>query len=235
MDETAPLGIVTGLEFEAAIVNRWRGALGATAPFVKAVGGRAEAAEAAARDMLDKGVQGLVSFGIAGALDSSLRAGTLVLPAHITDAHGTSHATDGGWCDRLAAKLVSSIQVSDALLVSVDKPVLHAAEKSDLMDATGARAVDMESLAVARIAAARDVPFIAIRAIADEAECDLPPAAQSAMAADGSISITRVMLSLIVNPTQIPGLLRLGRQSAKAKRTLARAAHAGLPWFALTG
>ncbi len=235
MEVTAPIGIVTGLKFEAAIVNRWRSALGVAAPLVKAVGGSGDAAEAAAREMVDKGVQGLVSFGIAGALDGSLEAGELVLPDRVAGADGQAFATDQGWNDRLAAKVLRTVHVSRVDLVSVAEPVLQAAQKRALAEETACGAVDMESLAVAKLAAARNVPFIAIRAIADEADRDLPRAAQVAMASDGSIRTGKVMLSLITKPTQLADLLRLGRQNSKAKRTLARVAHTGLPWFALTG
>lgn len=234
MQETAPLGIVTGLKFEAAILNRWRSALGPSAPLVRAVGGSAEAAEAAARDMVERGVQGLVSFGIAGALDVSLKAGTLLLPENVRDRDGNAQATDRRWADRLTGMLVSSLHVSTADLVSVEAPVINVAEKRALAETSQAQAVDMESLAVAKVAAARDVPFLTIRAVADEADRDLPVAARTAMNADGSVSGARVLVSLLRDPAQLAGLMRLGRQSRRAKRTLSRVAHRGLPWFGLT-
>lgn len=235
MDVTAPLGIITGLKFEAAIVNRWRSALGAAAPFVRAVGGRSEAAENTAREMIDKGVQGLVSFGIAGSLDSSLAAGTLTLPGKIVSSDGEEYVCDDGWTDRLAGQVLRTVQVSRTDMACVSEPVVTAAQKRQLADATGCGAVDMESLAVARVALARGVPFIAVRAIADEADQNLPEAAQVAMAGDGSISTGKVLFSLIRHPAQLADLMRLGRQNASAKRTLNRVAHTGLPWFGLNG
>lgn len=235
MSETAPLGIITGLKFEAAIVNRWRSALGATAPLVRAVGGRHDAAEYTAREMIDKGVQGLVSFGIAGALNTDLKAGTLVLPDRIIAPDGMAFATDEGWSNRLAGQVLRTVQVSRSSLVCVAEPVVTSVQKRELAEMTSTGAVDMESIAVAKVALARDVPFIAVRAIADEADQDLPKAAQVAMASDGSISASKVLFSLITRPMQLAELMRLGRQNAKAKRTLARVAHAGLPWFGLNG
>ena len=235
MDVTAPLGIVTGLKFEAAIVNRWRSALGASAPLVRAVGGRHDAADSAAGEMIDKGVQGLVSFGIAGSLNTDLAAGTLVLPGRIVAPDGEAHKCSEGWNDRLAGQVLRTVRVARVDLVCVSEPVVTSVQKQQLADSTACSAVDMESLAVARVALARNIPFIAVRAIADEADQDLPMAAQAAMADDGSISTGKVLFSLIRQPTQLADLMRLGRQNAKAKRTLSRVTHAGLPWFGLNG
>jgi adenosylhomocysteine nucleosidase len=233
MSQSAPLGIVTGLKFEAAIVKRQRGFPGTGAPLVKAVGGSADAAEAAAREMLVSEVQGLVSFGIAGALDPSLKAGTLVLPDRVTGPDRHSFRTDVGWNKRLTAQLPGTIQVSRTDLASVAEPVLLASQKKALAQETKAGAVDMESAAVAKVAAAHEVPFIAIRAIADEAGSDLPQAAQVAMGADGSVNVWRVLFSLISQPTQLAQIARLGGQNKKAKRTLHQVAQTGLPWFGL--
>ena len=235
MSEMAPLGIITGLKFEAAIVKRWCGALGASAPLIRAVGGRHDAAESTACEMIEKGVQGMVSFGIAGSLDPNLKAGTLVLPDRIVAPDGHTIATSGDWADRLAGQVLRTVQVSRTALVCTETPVVTSEEKLRLAEVTSTGAVDMESLAVAKVARARGVPFIAVRAIADEADQDLPHAAQVAMASDGSISTAKVMLSLIRRPAQLAELMRLGRQNAKAKRTLNRVAHAGLPWFSLNG
>ena len=83
MVENAPIGVVTGMMFEAAILNRWQAALGANAPMVEVAGVSPATADSKARALLERGAGALVSFGVAGALDPALAAGTLVLPARI--------------------------------------------------------------------------------------------------------------------------------------------------------
>jgi adenosylhomocysteine nucleosidase len=83
-------------------------------------------------------------------------------------------------------------------------------------------AVDLETGAVARVAAAHGLPFAVLRAICDPAERDLPPAALVALNARGAIGLARVAGSLIAWPGQVPALLRLAADAAAARRSLAR-------------
>ncbi|MGI9415747.1 MAG: hypothetical protein ACR2PM_18870 [Hyphomicrobiales bacterium] len=232
-DRTAPIGIVTGLKFESAIVKRWSGVFGANAPQIACAGGRADKAGDLARGLVVDGVQALVSFGIAGGLDPGLKAGTLVLPHGVKTADGGAVACDASWRGRFSGKLLSSIAVSEADLVSVTEPVMTPDAKRRLAETSGAGAVDVESAAVGTAAAERGVPFLVIRAIADTAEQALPAAALKATGPDGSVSAARALLAIAARPGQTGDMLRLARQTARAKRTLARVAHQGLPWFGL--
>ena len=228
----AKIGIVTGLKFEAAIINRWRGALGASAPMVEVAGADLERAQDKARSLVSRGAEALISFGVAGALSPDLPAGSLVLPSTVRNADGVRHACDEGWNARLAGSVLSNVTVSHADILSVGEPVTSAEEKRALA-ASGAGAVDMESFGVAVAAQDHALPFIAVRAIADQADQDLPPSVADAVAPGGRINASTVLWSLLTNPGQIPDVLRLARQNSRAKRTLTRVAHRALPWFAL--
>lgn len=233
MSDPAPLGIVTGLKFEAAILKRQCAGLGAASPLIACAAGRADAAEHAAVDMLENGAQALISFGIAGALEPALGAGTLILPCEIAAPELKTLSVDQPWRDRFEAFISSALPVSSTRLVSVAEPAASPAAKRFLADTTGAGAVDMESWAVAKVAADRNVPFLAIRAIADEAGQGLPGAALVAMQSDGSISIGHVVRALMRAPWETGALLRLGRNNKRAKTSLTRVAQSGLPRFEL--
>lgn len=99
-----------------------------------------------------------------------------------------------------------------------------AAEKRHLLSATAAVAIDLESGAVARVAAAHRLPFAVVRAVCDPAERDLPPAALIALDRRGSIGLFRVIASVIAHPKQMPDLLDLARDVAKARAALLRLA-----------
>ena len=232
-DPAAPIGIITGLRFEAAIIKRWAGVLGPRAPHVSCAGGRAEKAGDQARSLAADGVQALVSFGIAGGLDPALSPGTLVLPRVVKTPDGGAFPCDVSWHGRFAGSLLSSVTVSDQDLVSVTEPVVTAEAKRDLAKRTGAGAVDVESAAVGAVAQEIGLPFLTIRAIADTADQRLPSAALKATNADGSVSTFRALLGMVMRPGEAGNMVRLARQTGKAKRTLARVAHHGLPWFEL--
>lgn len=232
-DHTAPIGIVTGLKFEAAIIKRWAGVLGPRAPRVVCAGGRADKAGDLARALAADGVQAMVSFGIAGGLDPTLTPGTLVLPRAVRTPEGSETTCNTSWHGRFAGSLLSSITLSDTVLVSVTEPVVTAEAKHALAEASGAGAVDVESAAVGAATNELGLPFLTIRAIADTADLALPSAALKATNADGSVSALRALLALAAHPGETADMLRLARQTGKAKRTLARVAHQGLPWFGL--
>jgi adenosylhomocysteine nucleosidase len=208
------LGVVVGLAAEARIARK----LGHP---VAIGGGGAAGAEAASLRLVTDGAEALLSFGLCGGLDPALRPGALLIPEVVLDG-----------ATRYAA--------SPALAARFGKPTPHrllggavvaatAAEKRRLRDATGADAIDLESGAVARVAAAADVPFAALRAVCDPADQDLPPAALVALDGKGAIGFFRVLAALAAHPTQLPALLSLARQAAAARASLVRAVNAARP------
>jgi len=106
-------------------------------------------------------------------------------------------------------------------LIGADAIVASVAAKRALRERTGAAAVDIESGAVARTAAAHGIPFAVLRAICDPADRALPPAAQVALDPGGEINAWRVLGSVTAHPAQLPALLALAVDAAAAKRSLA--------------
>ena len=102
------------------------------------------------------------SVGFAGALDSTLKVGTVLAPVCVIDAKDGSRveAAVGHW-----------------VLVSVDQPV-SVQRKAKLAEAYWAHAVDMEAAAVARGAQAHEITFVGLKAISDEAGFEMPPLSQ---------------------------------------------------------
>ncbi|WP_137391247.1 hypothetical protein [Rhodoligotrophos defluvii] len=211
-------GIVTGLVFEAEIVRH-----AAPQQLVACHGPGLNQAEAAARDLIRQGADGLVSFGVAGALDPALRSATALIPARVLDESGAAHICSPIWRGAILAHAPALEGQGD--LLSVASPVTGPADKAVLRERTGARAVDMESLAVARAAEAHGLPFIALRAVLDEAEDVIPATAMAGMRADGRTDMGATLAALARRPQDLPALVRLARANAAAGKTLARLAH----------
>lgn len=176
-------------------------------------GGLPAGAERAAETLVAQGVTGLVSFGLAGGLDPTLRPGAIVMPARV----------------RAGAAVFATSPLLGATkgdMLAGDRIIARAQEKQALFAATGAQALDLESGAVARVAARHGLPFAVLRAICDPAERDLPPAALVALDQSGAIGLLRVLASLARAPGQLPGLLALARDAAAARRALLAATRA---------
>jgi len=98
------------------------------------------------------------------------------------------------------------------LATSAAKAALHAR--------TGAAAVDLESAAVARAAARHGLPFAVLRAVCDPAGRDLPRAALIALDSQGRIGTLRIAAAILSRPGDIPALIALGRDAARARHAL---------------
>ncbi len=199
------VGIVTGLTAEAVIAAR----LGCP---VEAGGGTPWGAEQAAERLVAEGATSLISFGLAGGLVANLRPGDVVVPMGVVEA-GRIRPTNaalseilGGWSGGMIA--------AEAHIVAL------AADKAVLARRTLCGSVDLESGAVARVAERHGLPFAVLRAICDPVERDLPPAALVTLNAKGAIAVTRLMGSILRRPWQIPGLIALGGDAARARRAL---------------
>jgi adenosylhomocysteine nucleosidase len=187
---------------------------------VLAGGGTPDGAAEAAGELVRQGAQALVSFGFAGGLDPTLQAGALVIPASVL-AGGISYAADLALAGRFGG-------CTGHCLLAGTEIAADTATKRLLFAATRAHAIDLESGAVACIAQAHGLPFVALRAISDPADRDLPPAALIALDRDGGIALIRVVRSILHQPSQLPALLQLAATAARARRTLVRVARHGL-------
>ena len=198
----AKIGVITGLQAEA----RWL----ADAGFMVQVGGGTPAgASTVARALVAQGAEALLSFGLAGGLQPGLKPGLVLVPATVL-THGEVYKCDAALTDFLGG-------ATQGALLAGDKIVAHVTDKAALFARFHAAAIDLESGAVAQIAAQSALPFAVLRAITDPAERDLPPAAMVALKDDGSLDIVRLLGSLLRHPRQIPGLIKVG-QDAKAAR-----------------
>ena len=218
------IGIVTGLIAEARCWAR-KPLAGLIAC---AVGHGPTQAAQAAETLLQQGITGLVSFGLAGGLTPALRPGTVVLANTVV----VPIAADRGhqlfvphipWRESLHTRLRTLMPLVEPIAAS-DHVIATVAARTRLAADTGARAVDMESGAVALCARIAGVPFIVVRVTADPAERTLPPAVFSSVDRNGHICPFQVLRALAGKPSQLPDLLRLLLDSRLALTTLCRVA-----------
>ncbi|HTO39447.1 MAG TPA: hypothetical protein VL026_00615 [Rhizomicrobium sp.] len=163
-------------------------------------------------------ISGVISIGIAGGLSPDVRPGSIVAATAIVAA-GKRFETDLAWRQRLL-RAIPNCRLG--VIAGSDRVIAHRPEKTDLYERTGAIAVDMESHIAAAAAAARQVPFAALRVVCDPGDRTVPPAALVAMRSDGSIDAKAVLRSVMAAPQQLLSLGYLARDSAQAFRTLLR-------------
>ena len=180
------------------------------------------AAQLASESLLELGVEALASFGVAAALDKKLIPGDLVLAEKIIDvgAEQESLPTTLAWRNRLEQMLSPKLTIVGGSIAKSTIPLTTAQSKLELAEATGACAADMESAAIARIAARVGVPFIAIRAIVDPLEFSPPEALLSAVYPEGSVDVLRLTSLIFNRSVKIKTLAHLGLGMYSARTTL---------------
>ena len=173
----------------------------------------------AARRLLAEECHALVSAGVAGGLDPTLDAGAVVIPDWVAGPDGRRFECDRPW--RVAVR--ERIDGRDGGIVGSATVVGTVAAKRALF-AAGAVAVDMESHAVAEVAAEAGVPFIAVRVVADTAEMALPAWALDTVDSNGRLQVGRAVASLAFAPWRIATALRLAAASRDGYDALGRVA-----------
>ncbi|HEY3799874.1 MAG TPA: hypothetical protein VGL58_16110 [Caulobacteraceae bacterium] len=183
--------------------------------------GGGDAAELTAKleTELRDGGRGVISFGLCGALEPSLKVGDLVVGDSVAD-EGEAWAADAAWAQRLAAALPDA---KVGRFARAEAPVATVADKAELRRRTGAVAVDLESYIVAKQARWFGAPFAILRAVSDDASRTLPHAARVGLGPDGRPAIGAVLASLGANPWQIPSLVRTALEAEDGFHALERA------------
>jgi adenosylhomocysteine nucleosidase len=213
-----PLGVVVGYRAEARC-------LAGLDLCVLCSGVDPERARTAARRLRDEGAGGLVSFGLAGALAADLAPGDLLLPATVILPDGGRIATEPAWRERLAATLRrAGVGTQSAPILGSERIVATRAAKRALLAQSGAVAVDMESQAVAAIAAQAGLPLLVLRAVADGHAQLIPRTAQGVIDAQGEVRRLVVLGRLMSRPWEIFSLIALGRSSGLGLASLRRVA-----------
>jgi len=181
----------------------------------------AERAKNATERLLKTNVTTLISWGTAAGLVDEFRSGDLVLPEIIISSVGQSYLTDATWNQKIYECISSTPIVVHKKPISSSNKLLNSSQKKiDCHRETGASAADMESAAIAMVAAEKNLPFIAIRTIVDEINSSIPCCVMNNIDTYGNANIPRLLLELLRSPQQIASIYHLARAMNKASSTL---------------
>lgn len=225
------VGIVAALEAEARILDSAHSHAGSATALVDGVllavsGIGCASAERAALALVDAGARALMSWGMAGGLDPALRAGTIFLPDRIVSAGGEEFSTALRWREHLCSTIIARHPIGGGTLLTAMSVLETTADKTAAFRTTGAFAVDMESLAVAAVAARRGLPFIAVRVIVDTANDSLPRAIAAATRC-GQLRVGPLLGALARRPEELFAIMRLAGRYHAAMQSLAAIARVG--------
>ena len=181
-----------------------------------------ERAAAACRDVMGEQPLDLaVSAGLAGELVPA-RIGDLLVGTDVRVETG-GHRT---WpCDRgMAAAAVQAAEraglpVKAGSFITAPRILWQAADKRALAERTGAVGLDMESAALAEVAAERQVPFVIIRSASDLVDENLPVDFNLFLTPAGWL---KGLAACVTAPSCVGGFLRLRAQMRTATGRVSR-------------
>ena len=183
-----------------------------------------ERARRAALQLLEAGATALVSWGVAAGLDPQLGAGSLLLPERVIGLDGSSYPVTASWRAELRGRVPPHIAARTGSLVEASDLLKSVQEKRALFERYGACAADMESAALARVAAERGLPFVVLRVVADAAASRVPGWVTALIDGTGRLRWSRAVGAVLGHPGDWLALVVLDQQFSTARRVLRRVA-----------
>ena len=154
--------------------------------------------------------------GVAGSLKAQHRIGDILVAKALKRESGDTSMTSDESLVRTATQCgatpVDFFFTAGAIISS-------PSEKSRLGQI--ADAVDMESYPIMAEAQQRGIPAVAIRAISDTADQNMPLDFSRAISEDGKIDWLPALSQVAASPSCLPRLMRFGLDSSRAARKLA--------------
>jgi len=199
--------LVRGWQYESRNgVDLWRWQFDQGEWVAACAGAGVEAATRAFAEAEKSGsITSVLSTGWAGALTTDLK------PGHSYRVSGVIDARTG---ERFPTPAAST----EPWLVTSPKVANHA-EKQRLASSYGAGLVDMEASAIARLAAARGIPFDCCKGVSDGFSDQLPDFNRF-ISKTGKFQLLRFIVFVLVRPWHWPALIRMGENSKKAAQAI---------------
>ncbi len=195
----------------------YEAAAGETAVRVVLTGMGAENASRAIRAAMEEDLPDVcISTGLVGGLKPVYRAGDILAARRVSEASGRSEMESSAELLRAAAGCGAHLA---ELFLTSERVLVESQEKLRLGQM--ADAVEMESYPVLAEAARHGVPAVAIRAVSDTCETDLPYDFSRAVDARGRIRLAGVLAQVARQPQRLPALLRVARDARRAAESLA--------------
>ena len=174
----------------------------------------------ASQKLLDNGAERLISWGCAAALAPNLKAGDLIIPLYLLSADKQRLSIESDWLQH-CLKQLKPLNPNSGLLIESENIISQSTEKQMLYQETSGIALDMESVALVKVAQTNNCPALVIRCIADPVSMNLPKAISYALNQAGDIVLSQLLRFLLTHPNEIPHLIKLGFHFQKAKNKLA--------------
>ena len=162
----------------------------------------------AAKKLLNSSIDCVISFGFAGSISSDLKRGQVILPDNIVWRNNKCVPTSLKY-QRYIKYLLKEFKIIKSNLGTVNNIINKQDQKKELSIKKNISAIDMESEFIQKEAIKKKVPFIALRVIFDDLELNIPDFIEKCSDTKGAINYKKIILILILRPTNFFHLIKL--------------------------
>lgn len=157
-----------------------------------------------------------ISSGLAGSLDARITPGDVVAARSAEMLEQSNRAAS----DAILVELAVACGAKAVNVFLTSEKIIATAEEKEGLSRKGS-IVEMETTHILAAAAQRHVPCVAVRAISDAADEDLPVDFARILDSHGHLKMGGLLKEVGLSPYRIPLLLQFGRQSRAAGKSLA--------------
>jgi nucleoside phosphorylase len=157
-----------------------------------------------------------ISSGLAGSLDAALKPGDVV----VAQSAETLDQICKTASDPILFELAGASGAKPVNVFLTSAKIIATAEEKEALSQKG-RVVEMETTHVLAAATQKHVPCVAVRAISDASDEDLPVDFARILDSHGHLKMGGLIREVGLSPYRIPLLVQFGRQSRNAAKSLA--------------
>ena len=131
-------------------------------------------AKTAMKSLLKYNIQGVISWGVAGAIDPKLNVGDILISETVL-YNDNKYTSSLSWLNKINQELQNNYSfINSGVIATIQEICSSIEKKASLFENTGASAVDMESGAIAELAQSENIDYLILRVISDNANTVIP-------------------------------------------------------------
>jgi adenosylhomocysteine nucleosidase len=178
-----------------------------------------ENTQRAAQLLISKDVEVLISWGSAAGLSPEVAGGDLLIPRSVK-VHDKTYHTHGSFNNELLNQISPGIPVHQGSICESARLLTSVENKKQLFESSQCLAADMESGALAELAAEKNIPFSVIRAVSDPVNMKLSKAVLAGIGQDGKFKLASFVKTALISPWEWVSIIKLAWNFKKAQKTL---------------
>ena len=175
--------------------------------------------------LISQGVDLIISFGIAGALDPRLKSGSIIISTQVLTPLYKRIPCNPSLGIKIFKLKKNKSGVYFRPVIGSNYPITNKTEKKKIFKDSGAAAVDMETHIAAKIAQKKGIPFLAVRSICDTTDQNLPDFIATNIENKKKLNILKILELIVKKPYELkkfPKLIMNYRKSMNGLREIFR-------------